>query len=234
VTPPTIDVVRVDRLELAFAPRPWPFASERRAEIDAYFADLRRQKPPLWNGQVLLMHEHALADDELRGAFFATDYASFLAWRDWDFPDRSIRNCFAMAALRSGDGAFLLGVMNAHTANAGRIYFPGGTPDPDDIVDGKVDLDGSIARELEEETGLAAGEFVADSFWHAAMGGARIALLKILHAREGAAALRERVLAHLARQRQPELADIRIVRGPTDFDRQMPSFVTAFLASCWR
>ena len=31
-------VFHVDRLELAFTPKPWAFAVERRAEIDAYFA----------------------------------------------------------------------------------------------------------------------------------------------------------------------------------------------------
>jgi 8-oxo-dGTP pyrophosphatase MutT (NUDIX family) len=231
VTP--INVIEVDRLELAFAPRPWPFAEERRAEIDAYFADLRRQKPALWNGQVLLLHEHVLTNDVLRGSFLATDYASFLAWRDWDFPDASIRNCFAMAAVRAADGAFLLGVMGSHTANAGRIYFPGGTPDPDDIVDGKVDLLGSIRRELNEETGLDAAEFAADSGWHAAFAGARIALLKILQTTEDAATLRARILAHLGREKQPELVDIRIVRGPDDLDLLMPAFVPAFLAHVW-
>ena len=45
--------------------------------------------------------------------------------------------------VRSSDGAYLLGVMNRHTANAGRVYFPAGTPDPDDIVGARVDLDGS-------------------------------------------------------------------------------------------
>jgi hypothetical protein len=87
-----VEIVRVDRLELAFTPQAWPFALERRAEIDAYFAGLRRQKPALWNGQVLLLREHAVAGRVFRGAYFATDYASFLAWRDWNFPDPIVRN----------------------------------------------------------------------------------------------------------------------------------------------
>ena len=32
--------------------------------------------------------------------------------------------------------------------------------------------------------------------------------------------LRARILEHLAREREPELADIRIVRGPADLDPQ--------------
>ena len=55
-------------------------------------------------------------------------------------------------------------------------------------------------------------------------------MIKVLRSGESAEALRARVLAHLARERQPELADIRIVRGPADFDPAMPRFVTAFLA----
>jgi hypothetical protein len=147
-------VVPIERLELRFAPRRWRFADERRAEIDGYFETLRREKPKLWNGRILLMSECAIADGTFCGSFFETDYASFLAWRDWDFPDSTALNCFAAAAVRSADAAFVLGVMGAHTAAAGQVYFPCGTPDHADIVGGVVDLTGNVRRELPEETGL--------------------------------------------------------------------------------
>ena len=122
------EVVRIERLELAFAPRPWAFAENRRAEIMQHFDALRREKPALWNGRVLLLQDHAVAAGVFRGDYFETDYASFVAWRDWGFPDASVRNCFSLGALRAADGSFLLGVMGSQTLNAGKVYFPAGTP----------------------------------------------------------------------------------------------------------
>ena len=148
-------------------PRPWRFADERRADIDAYFADMQRRKA-VWNGRVLLLHDWALKDDVMRGDFLETDFASYIAWRDWGFPDGGVTNCFAQGALRAADGAFLLGVMGAHTAGAGSIYFPSGTPDPKDVAGGTVDLDGSVMRELHEDTGLTAADVTAAPGWHAA------------------------------------------------------------------
>ena len=133
--------------------------------------------------------------------------------------------------MRAADGAFLLGVMGEHTANAGLVYFPCGTPDPDDIVGGKVDLDASVWRELKEETGLTAAELEPEPGWTAVADGNLIAQIKLLHSRQNAETLRTRMLAHLAGERQPELADIRIVRRNADFDTAMPRFVTAFLTA---
>ena len=82
-----------------------------------------------------------------------------------------------MAALRAADGAFLLGRMAKHTANAGKVYFPSGTPDPNDVRDGGiVDLDGSVRRELLEETGLISTD-AKPGGWHAVLAGARVALI---------------------------------------------------------
>jgi hypothetical protein len=228
-----ITIVPVERLELVFAPRPWPFASERRAEIDAHFAALRRSNPALWNGRVLMLYEHAIKEGVFHGAYLETDFASLLAWRHWDAPDPDVRSCFAMGALRGSDGAFLLGVMGVRNSTAGQIYFPAGVPDPSDIHGGRVDLAHNVMREVGEETGLAAGDFDLAPGWITVLAGPRIAQMKMLRARETAAALRARILAHLANEAQPELADVRIVRGPQDFDPMMPAFQTAFLAHVW-
>ena len=226
--------VALDHLDLRFAPRAWPFAQQRRVAIDRHFAELKSKIPSLWNGRVMLLSNWAIADRSFVGTYFDTDFASFLAWRDWGVPDPSVRNCFAQGALRAADGAFLLGVMAAHTANAGKIYFPSGTPDLNDVSGDRVDLFGSVMRELAEETGLAAGDVTPTSGWHAVFAGPRIGIMKILHAAVPASALRDRIRAFLATQEAPELADVRIVRGPADFDPMMPPFVTTFLNEAWR
>jgi 8-oxo-dGTP pyrophosphatase MutT (NUDIX family) len=225
--------IAIDGLELDIAPHAWPFAQERRNDIDDHFAALRRSKPELWNGRVLLMKDAAIADGVLRGTYFETGFADFMAWRDWGFPDRAVHNCFSMGALRGSDGGFLLGVMSAFTANAGRIYFPAGTPEPADIVGGTVDLLGSVLRELQEETGLDPAEFSVAPDWTAVDRGPRLALMKAIQADRPAEALREEVLRHLATEARPELADIRIVRSPDDFDPAMPDFVTVYLCYVW-
>jgi 8-oxo-dGTP pyrophosphatase MutT (NUDIX family) len=228
-----IETIRIRRLELAFAPRPWPFAEEHRADIARYFEELQQAKPALWNGRMLLLHHHAVEGDVFRGGYLETDYASFVAWRDWGFPDTTVTHCVALGALRASDGAFLLGVMNAHTLNAGKVYFPAGVPDPSDIVDGMVDLDGSVRREVAEETGLDGDAYAAEPVWHSVLARSAIAHFKLLQARERAPVLRERIRAHLAREAQPELADIRIVRGPEDLDPMMPISVLTFLRYLW-
>jgi hypothetical protein len=150
---------RVSALDLVVEAFAWPFAETRRTEIAAHFAVKQREKPALWNGRVLLGRNPVFAGDRLSASYFETDFASFLAWRDWGFPDASVFNGFGMGALCCADGAFVLGEMGQHTANAGRIYFPSGTPDLDDIREGTLDISGSVTRELEEETGLTPGEY---------------------------------------------------------------------------
>jgi 8-oxo-dGTP pyrophosphatase MutT (NUDIX family) len=222
-------IFHVDRLDLRFAPKPWDFAVARRPEIDAYFAELQRQKPEVWNGRVLLLHSQVVREGVFHGAYLETDFASFTAWRHWGSPRSGIHDCFSAAAIVSSDGAVLLGVMGAHTVNAGWIYFPCGTPDLSDLSGDTVDLDASVARELKEETGCDISAFRADPGWTTIVDGARIVQLKLLRSAETAEALRARILAYLATEQQPELADIRIARGPADFDPAMPRFVTAFL-----
>jgi hypothetical protein len=61
--------------------------------------------------------------------------------------------------------------------------------------------------------------------------GQRLALMKVVQARDSAATLHERILAFLASQKQPELSDIHIVRGVNDLRPTMPPYVATFLTS---
>lgn len=226
-------IVPIDRLDVGFAPLPWPFAETRRDEIAAHFEARRQATPQMWNGRILLMRDFAIADGALRGTYFETGFADFLAWRDWNFPDPAIVNCFAMGALRASDGAWLLGVMSGHTANPGRIYFPAGTPDRDDLRGDTVDLLGNILREIGEETGLTEADLAIAPRWHAVVDGPRVAVMKPVEVPFPAPEARARMLHHLAREAEPELSDIRIVRSAEDLDPAMPRFVTAYLTHMW-
>jgi 8-oxo-dGTP pyrophosphatase MutT (NUDIX family) len=224
-----VAIHRVTRLDLKCDKWTWPFALERRAEIDAHFARRQAKKPQLWNGRVLLGRNPAFREDRLSADYFETDFASFLAWRDWGFADSSMFNGFGMGALRGNDGAFVLGEMAGHTANAGRIYFPSGTPDLDDLREGIVDIAGSVAREVEEETGLTAADYTAADHWDCVVSGAVIAMMRILNVKMPGEALRAKIEANLAAQHLPELSAIHLVRDISDLTLATPRFVTAFI-----
>jgi len=226
----TLPVIhRVTQLDLSVQPWSWRFAEARRADIDAHFAVQQRKKPGIWNGRILLGRDPDFAEGRFSAQYFEADFASFLAWRDWGFPDKDVFNGFGMGALRCSDGAFVLGEMGQHTANAGRIYFPSGTPDLDDISDGMVDMSGSVAREVEEETGLTPADYRAGPHWDCVVTGAAIAMIRILDVDSSGEALQARIEANLARQREPELSAIHLVRDVGDLTAAMPRFVTAFI-----
>src|ERR1700743_2153046 len=113
---PPLEIHRVTTLDLKVRSFVWTFARDRQSEIAAHFADKQRETPELWNGRVLLGCNSSRSGQQLNADYFETDFANFLAWRDWGFPDKAVFNGFGMGALRSSDGAFLLGEMGDHTS----------------------------------------------------------------------------------------------------------------------
>lgn len=221
----------VTRLDLVFGEWQWPFAREHRTRIDAHFADARRAKPEMFNGQILMAREPVFAGDTFSARYFQTDFASFLAWRDWGFPDTSVFNGFGMGALRTSDGAFVLGEMGRHTANAGKIYFPAGTPDLNDLRGTMVDIPGSVTRETEEEVGIAPTDYRAADQWDIVVSGSLTAMIRILDLAAPADAIKARIEADLVTQDDQELSAIHLVRSAHDFTETMPAYIRAFLAA---
>jgi 8-oxo-dGTP pyrophosphatase MutT (NUDIX family) len=228
---PSLPVRRVAALEIAFEDWRWEFAQQRRAEIDGHFAELKARKPGLFNGTILLARHVRFEADALHATCFATDYASFLAWRDWGFPDAAITNLFGMGALRGSDGGFLLGEMGPHTANAGRVYFPAGMLDNSDIAGDRVDLARNIAREIHEETGLSDADYAALPGWICIEAGRRLAIIAVFQAEQTAAMLARRIGAHIAADPDSELSAVHLVRSSADMTPGIPDFIAAFLAA---
>jgi hypothetical protein len=244
------EITSIDRVEFMLERRPWEFAIKQRGEIDRYFDRLKGKRTLLWNGQRLLIRCYAVCDAVLRGVCFETDYASFLAWRDWDFPDASVYNVFAAAALRAADGAYLVGEMAQYTASAGRVTFPSGALEPADIdATGMLDLAGNLRRELKEETGIDMDECRAEAGWAivpglsatispgcapGTLGRCCVGLMKQITAPAKAVELRASIMQHLASNSCPEFSDIHIVRNCADLDQRMTPSVVAFLEQVWR
>ena len=232
--PEAIEIAPLDAVEIAVEPWTWRFAEARRAEINRHFATQRSERPTLWNGRVLLMHRCTRESRILHGASFETDYASFLAWRDWGCPEAGVCNVFAAAALQSADGAFLLGRMAPSTSAAGQWVFPSGTPDPDDINStGWLDLVGNVGRELFEETGLDIGVCQVERGWTLVRAGGFVALMKRVTVNESGEQLLEKVTQHLANQAQPEFSAVGVVRSLADVDPATPQFYVDYLMAEW-
>jgi 8-oxo-dGTP pyrophosphatase MutT (NUDIX family) len=225
-----IEIRRISRVEACCRPFDWQWPQQNRSFVEENWKRRTAGKPQMFNGRVLLLQDVVFEQDLCRNTYFEVDYADFVAWIDKGYPDPAIANGFPMGALRGSDGAYICGVMGNGTTNAGRVYFPAGTPDLSDLrPDGIVDLATSLTRELAEETGLQESDYHVDDEWIIVHRWPTIALLRMatltMTAEEGAAKIR----ANIARQHEPELQDVRIIRGPEDIDpERMPLFLHSF------
>ena len=231
------EIESVDALDFRLTAGDWDFARERGAEIDAHWRRRVAALPRLFNGRVLMLGRHAIETRGgarvLTGAFVETDFAAFLTWREFGFPASNACNGFSMAALRGADGAFVLGEMAPHTASAGAVYFPAGTPDRQDLAGDVVDLEASARRELFEETGVRAEEAEIAPGWVVVRARGRVACMKPMRLSLGAEAARAEIAARLSAQARPEFSAFHIVRSELDFTAAMPEFVRAYMAWVW-
>lgn len=214
----------ISALDLRLGGEGWAFAEREQARIGAHWREISSRNPRIWNGEVLICTGFGLEREVLTARFARTDYASFIAWRDWGWPDQSVRNCFGAPAVFSSDGALVFGVMAPHTLNGNMLYPPSGSLEPRDVRDdGTVDVLGSITTELMEETGLDVaaaeqGELVA--FFD----GPRLAIVRKLVFPLRFKEIEARFTAHAGAQAVPELVRLEAIRSTTQIDSTMPGF----------
>jgi 8-oxo-dGTP pyrophosphatase MutT (NUDIX family) len=228
-------LTRLTRLDARLVPHDWAWARANAAAIAAHWDRRKAAKPALFDGRVLLSCACTVTEGACRIDLFEAAFSEFLAFRDGGSPDPTVTNAFAAVVPWSCDGAALLGVMGRDSANAGQIYFPCGTPDRSDLrANARVDLAGSAARELREETGLRPPSDALPE-WVLVSGGDQHAFLHPVHFAEDAAVLIARMEGHRAAEAEPELAGFVAVRSRADLDAErMPGFVRAYLAAAYR
>ena len=219
-----IRTVPISSYEVRCGDAPWRFASDNVEAIAAHWREVTDAKPGLWNGEILICTSSGVNGGHFTAALARSDYASFVAWRDWGRPDESVCNCFGVAAAFSSDKALLVGVMGGWTLNAGKAYPPSGTLEPRDILaDGSVDLAGNMRTELLEETGLdlahaTPGEMVA------IFDGPRLAIAQRHDFSLSFEDIARRFEAHKASEQQPELDRLEACWRSDETDSRMPPY----------
>ncbi|MFY9655927.1 MAG: NUDIX hydrolase [Methylocystis sp.] len=224
-----------DRLDCRLVDHRWNLTPAQERTAAEIWREQSNRNPSLYDGRILLARRaEALIDDsgerKLEVEFFEAPFSRFHAWKRLGLPDWGVLNCFSAPALRSSDGAFLAGEMGRDHSQPGRVYFPCGTPDLDDIVGGRVDLTGCLIRELAEETGIVVGERDFAPFWRIIFLNRQVACLRVVDLPAAAEAQREAALRYIRGQAKPELAGMHIFRRGADLaDPRLPDFMKAFL-----
>lgn len=214
----------VERIDLRMSGHGWDFAAAERRRIDAHWHEVVAERPYLWNGDVLICVTAELSGGLLSARFARTDFASFVAWRDWGWPDRAARSCFGVPVVMSSDGALLVGVMGPKTLNEGKVYPPSGSLEPRDVdASGGVDIGHSMAVELREETGLDLATALAGRSV-AIFEGQRLAVARRYDFAMTFAEIEEVFRRHNAAESNPELARIQAIRYISQIDARMPDY----------
>lgn len=206
----------VAAVDLVVEDRDWAYGEDNRDEISSHFTAGKSQNPALFNGPMMVLDRWEIAGDTFFGRLCHSDFASFLHWRDTHAAGglddlAGARNLFGSAAVRSSEGHLLIGEMAPHTANAGRLYGPCGSLDLADVIKARIDIDGSMARELEEETGLSLGDARAEPGYLIWFDGPRVAVVREYRYKSNARTLAAMVRGFLAADTAPELSAIHFV-----------------------
>ncbi len=148
-------VRRAQRVVLTVRQTGWAASQPYAQDIAALWQEKAAANANFFNGIVHVLVQQTWAADDYYGELVATDFATFLAWREGVFEDPDVRDTFGAGLLISRDGMVLLGRQRPGNLNSGMTYPPGGFIDARDVSDTRcIGLVGSVAREVSEETGI--------------------------------------------------------------------------------
>lgn len=213
------EVIDIDAFDLRVHDGVHPIERENRPAIRENWDREKAAKPALFNGRVVFQDRVAIEDRVLRAEGFVVDYATFLWWRRHAEPKAGF-HLFGFPVPVSSDGALIAVKMSEHTLNGGFVYCPAGGIDDSDVVDGRCDLAGNMAREVMEETGLTLQDARAADALHVFRVGRHFTVFRYFHFDRPADSLIADIRAHIANGHEDEIADaVAITSGRPDAHR---------------
>lgn len=218
--------------QLTIEDSPWSCSTEHAEAIHNNWQKQQLAKPRLFNGTVhVLKSPWATSNAVFHAQFMRTDFKTYLYWRENTDIDPHVLDGFGSALIRSKDGYVLLGCQSAGHLNAGLSYLPGGFIDERDVnEDGTIDIEASVAREIEEETGLRTSDIVRVPGFVITAAEIWLSIGVTYQSDKTAAQLQTTIDAHLARDRDPEFSHVTFVRDQQDLERvTLPRYAEVLL-----
>lgn len=213
--------LRVSECALAVGDWRWPLEELHRDDIADDWERRRTTAPGLFNGTVYLFRDYAIDSGRLTGDLFKTDFKTLVYWRSLPpAPGDTILEASGASLIRSSEGHLLYGRQGPGQYNSGLIYPPSGVFDASDVSADVIDIDASIARELGEETGLAPSDLQRALGYIVGFAGSHVSVGVEWRSSLPAVDLRQRIMAFLGSQSEPELDDIVIVRTHSELPEE--------------
>ncbi|PWL17261.1 NUDIX hydrolase [Falsochrobactrum shanghaiense] len=217
----------IDHVDVRVRPGTLAYAEKNRMDIAQNWRRECDAKPTLFDGEIYLAPEAQLESGVFHAEFQRTSFATLMYWRR-DAERERPWHIFGVGVVVSAEGHLLAARMGDHSAVGGRVYFPAGSIDDNDIFGDRVDYRANMQREVCEETGLDLGEAQAENSINLVTANRSVALFRRYRFDLSTAELLSRIHAHVAAQELPELAEIIPFTHAQDLSDAMPSYVRAF------
>ncbi|MDR6818440.1 8-oxo-dGTP pyrophosphatase MutT (NUDIX family) [Neorhizobium sp. 2083] len=205
-------VFEVEAFDLSVLPGPHPLYAAHQSEIEANWELEAAANPHLFNGQMVLQNRLSFRDGVIVGEAHVIPYSTLLWWRKQRDPAGAF-HLFGFAVLVSSDGAIIAVRMSERTANPGQVYCAAGSLDLLDIVDGKLDLQANMRREVLEETGLDLDEARVEPQFFASHSGHRVVGFRFYRFDLAAEQMLARIAAHMVHDEEKEIAGAVAIRS---------------------
>lgn len=145
-------IVPLSNVRLALCETPHGWEVENADDIVTMWSRETAANPTLFDGMVPIFSSLYVADGVLEGISHPVGYSALMHYKRHNAV--ATAHVFATAVLVASGGELIAARMAGHTSYPDRINFAAGTFDRGDVVDGMLDVDGNMHREVMEELGI--------------------------------------------------------------------------------